>query len=97
MTDQSQSEAPRRTGLERFFGGSPTGVVIRLVLLSLVVGFVMSVFGISPQSVIRGAVDLFRDALRDGFGAFRTLGAYILTGAALVVPIWLIIRLTKAR
>lgn len=97
MTDQPQSEAPTRSGLDRFFGGSPGGVVIRLVLISLVVGFVMSVFGISPQIVIRGAVELFRDALRDGFGVFRSIGAYILTGAALVVPIWLVIRLTKAR
>ena len=31
------------------------------------------------------------------FGIFRNLGGYILTGAALVVPIWLLIRLSKGR
>jgi hypothetical protein len=49
------------------------------------------------QGVLRGAIDLFREALRDGAGLFRNLGGYILTGAALVVPIWLVIRFSKAR
>lgn len=97
MTDQPRSETPRPSAIERFFGGSPGGVIIRLLLLSLVVGFLMSVFGVDVQQVVRGAVDLFREALRDGFGVFRNLGGYILTGAALVVPIWLLIRLAKGR
>lgn len=97
MTDQSRSETERPSAIERFFGGSPGGVIVRLLLLSLVVGFLMSVFGVDVQHVVRGAVTLFREALRDGFGIFRNLGGYILTGAALVVPIWLLIRLTKGR
>ena len=95
MTDQRTEARP--SAIERFFGGSPGGVIIRLVLLSLVVGFMMSVFGVDVQSVVRGAVTLFRETLRDGFGIFRNLGGYILTGAALVIPIWLLIRLSKAR
>jgi len=98
MSDQYPSETPRpRSGIERFFGGSPGGVIVRLLLLSLVVGFLMSVFGIRPVNVIDGAVRLFRDAMRDGFGVFRNIGAYIVTGAVLVVPIWFLIRLAKAR
>ena len=65
--------------------------------MSLVVGFAMSVFGVHPQDVVDGAINLFRDAMRDGFGVFRNIGAYILTGAVLVVPIWFLIRLAKAR
>tara|TARA_R110002124_G_scaffold16882_7_gene71500 strand:- start:63523 stop:63819 length:297 start_codon:yes stop_codon:yes gene_type:complete len=86
---------PPRSSLERFLGGSPLGVVARLLLLSLLVGFAMSVFGIEPQDVIDGTVNLVHDAMRDGFGVFRNLGAYVLTGAVLVVPIWLLIRLTR--
>lgn len=96
MTDQPNSE-PRRSPLERFFGGHPINVIIRLLLVSLVVGFLMSVFGVDVQGVVQGAIELFRDTLRDGFGVFRNLGGYVLTGAALVVPIWLIIRLTRGR
>ena len=99
MSDQYPSEptARRRSGIERFFGGSPGGVIVRLLLLSLVVGFLMSVFGVRPLDVVDGAINLFRDAMRDGFGVFRNIGAYILTGAVLVVPIWFLIRLAKAR
>lgn len=97
MSDPYPTETPRRSGLERFMGGSPGGVIVRLLILSLIVGFLMSVFGLRPQDVIDGAIDLFHAAFRDGFGVFRDLGAYILTGAVLVVPIWFLIRLSKAR
>tara|TARA_R110002020_G_scaffold178334_6_gene371337 strand:+ start:6579 stop:6869 length:291 start_codon:yes stop_codon:yes gene_type:complete len=94
MTDQPRVE-PRRSALERFFGGHPVNVVSKLVLLSLVVGFLMSIFGLDVQQLVRGMVELVRETLRDGAGVFRSLGGYILTGAALVVPIWLLLRLTR--
>ena len=94
MIDQPPAE-PRRSALERFFGGHPINVVIKLALLSLVVGFLMGVFGVDAQHIVRGTIELFREALRDGAGVFRSLGGYVLTGAALVVPIWLLIRLTR--
>lgn len=96
MTDQYPSET-RPSALQRFLGGHPINVMLKLALISLVVGFAMSVFGVNVQGVVRGAIELFREALRDGFGMFRGIGGYIVTGAALVVPIWLIIRLSKAR
>jgi hypothetical protein len=96
MTDQYPT-GPTRSGLERFIGGSPAGVAVRLVLLSLVVGFLMTMFGINAQQVVQGAIDMVREAFRDGAGIFRNLGGYVLTGAAIVVPIWFILRLTKAR
>lgn len=96
MTDQPQTQM-RRSPLERFFGGHPVNVILKLVFLSLLVGFVMSVFGLDVQGVIRGAVAVLRETLRDGAGLFRSIGGYILTGAAFVVPIWLVIRLSRAR
>ena len=95
MSEPVRTDIDRPSPLERFFGGSPLGVIVRLLLLSLVVGFAMSVFGIDPQDVIDGAINLVQDVMRDGFGVFRNLGAYVLTGAVLVVPIWLLIRLTR--
>jgi hypothetical protein len=96
MTDQPRTET-RRSPLERFLGGHPLSVIIKLAFISLLVGFAMSVFGINVQGLIRGAIDLVRETLRDGAGLFRNLGGYILTGAALVVPVWLLIRLGKNR
>jgi len=98
MSDQYPDEIPRRRStLERFLGGSPLGVIVRLLLLSLVVGFVMNMLGLRPQDVIEGTVELFRSFLRDGMGMFRDLGFYIVTGAVLVVPIWFLVRLSKSR
>lgn len=96
MTDEPRTET-RRSPLERFFGGHPVNVILKLAFISLLVGLSMSFFGVNAQSLIQSAIAVLRDALRDGSGLFRNIGGYILTGAALVVPIWLLIRLGKAR
>jgi hypothetical protein len=96
MTDHPQTETPRSPA-QRFFGGHPINVLIKLAFISLLVGFAMSVFGVNVQGVVRGAIDLVREALRDGAGLFRDIGGYILTGAAIVVPVWLVLRLAKGR
>ncbi len=95
MTEDYRPEP--RSALARFMGGSPVSVVIKLVLISLMVGFVMSVFGFDAADLVRGAVEMVRDALRDGAGVFRQIAGYVLAGAAIVVPVWLLLRLTRAR
>ena len=81
------------TALQRFFGGSPLAVLFKLLFLSLVIGAIMAGFGFTPTTlpsrILAGARSLFNL----GFGAFRNAGAYILTGAMIVVPVWLIMRL----
>ena len=81
---------------QQFFGDSVAGTVVRLVLLSIVVGIVFSVLGITPwnlferlQHLARRIVDLGFDTVRDAFG-------YFLLGAVVVIPVWLIVRLVKA-
>lgn len=96
MTDTT-TDRPSRSFGERLFGGNPAGVILRLVIVSLLVGFVMQSFGFDVRDLVRGAVDIFRDALRDGFREFRHVGSYILTGAAVVIPVWLLLRLTRRR
>lgn len=93
MSDDSTPRTP--SGLARILGGSPASVIVKLVLISLLVGFVMSVFGFDAGDLIRGAADMVRDALKDGAGVLRQLGGYVLTGAAIVVPVWLLLRLTR--
>lgn len=95
MTEDYRPEP--RSALTRFMGGSPVSVVIKLVLISLMVGFVMSVFGFNAADLVRGAVEMVRDAFRDGAGVFRQLGTYVVAGAAIVVPVWLLLRLTRSR
>lgn len=95
MTDDVRPNT--HSGLERLMGGRPASVAVKLVLISLLVGFVMSVFGFNAADLVRGAVTMVQDAIRDGAGLFRQLGAYIVAGAAVVVPVWLLLRLTRGR
>jgi hypothetical protein len=94
MHEERQQErvTTRRDPLVTFFGGSPGGVIVRLIVLSLFVGFVMTWLGLSPNDLLRSAERLFRDAWFNSADMFRSILAYTLTGAAVVIPIWLLMR-----
>jgi hypothetical protein len=78
-----------------FIGGSPMGVFIRLVVLSLVVGVILSALGITPQNFFFQINVLLQRIYDLGFGAFQSLVEYLVLGAMVVVPIWLIARFVK--
>jgi len=75
------------------FGGSPLGVIVRLVVLSIVVGFVLAAFDITPANLFDRLNVLLRRLYDMGFGAVEWLLGYLVLGAMIVVPIWLITRL----
>jgi len=77
----------------RFFGGPPLSVIFRLVLLSILIGVILEVLGLDPWNVIDSLRSLILRIWDMGFDAVRWLWRYLLLGAALVVPIWLIMRL----
>jgi hypothetical protein len=79
-----------------FLGGSPLGVFIRLAILSILVGLLLSVFGITPRNFFYVIDDFARHIYDLGFGAISWIGEYMLLGAMLVVPVWLLVRLLKA-
>jgi len=74
------------------FGGSPLGVVVRLALISLVVGVVLDTLGINLRNFFDRINDLLRTIYDLGFGAIDWLLQYLSLGAIVVVPIWLIAR-----
>jgi hypothetical protein len=79
----------------RFLGGPPLSVLARLVLLSIVVGVILSAIGLDPWNILRSVENLIRNVWDMGFDAVRWLWRYFLLGAALVLPIWLLVRLTR--
>jgi hypothetical protein len=81
---------------ERFFGGHPAAVLVRLVLLSIVVGIVLSALDITPDNLFYHLNLLARRLYDMGFGAFEWLFKYFLIGAVVVFPIWLVVRLMRA-
>jgi len=82
--------------LHRFFGGPPGWVIVRLAVISLIVGLIFSALGISPFDIVRNFERILRGIWNLGFEALGDLGRYFLLGAVVVVPIWLVMRLTKA-
>jgi Family of unknown function (DUF6460) len=81
----------------RFAGGSPAIVAVRLVVVSFVVGIVLETFGFDPTSLFGDAVRAIRRMVELGFTDIRQIGRILLTGAIVVVPVWLALRLLDSR
>jgi hypothetical protein len=82
--------------MDRIFGGNPLGVIVRLIVLSIIVGVVMSALGIHPGNILYHLERLIRRISDLGFGIFETAFAYFLLGAIVVLPIWFIARVLGA-
>jgi hypothetical protein len=81
--------------MERFFGGNPGLVLIRLVVLSLVVGVLLAALGFSPFDIIDSVRRLIQRIYDMGFDAIERAARYFLLGAVIVFPIWLVARLIR--
>lgn len=78
------------------FGGNPLGVILRLALISIVVGIVMKALGIDLGNFFQRINELLRNIYDLGFGAIEWVLEYLLLGALVVVPIWIVARLFGA-
>jgi Na+/H+-dicarboxylate symporter len=78
------------------FGGNPLGVILRLALISIVVGIVMKALGIDLRNFFQRINELLRNLYDLGFGAIEWIVEYMLLGALVVIPIWLIARVVGA-
>jgi hypothetical protein len=81
--------------VNRFFGGPPLSIIFRLILLSLLIGVILQVLGLDPWNIIDSLRRIVLRVWDMGFDAVRWLWRYLLLGAVVVVPIWLIVRLTR--
>jgi hypothetical protein len=90
-------ERSMSNGTNRFFGGSPLGVIVRLILLSVVVGVLLAALGVDPWNIWRSMEALARRIASMGFEAVEWIWRYFLLGAIIVVPIWILVRLLRVR
>ncbi len=67
------------------------GTVIKLILLSLIVGLLLNWFNVSPQDLLRGMFGNIDAIFKWSVEAFGSAASYILLGAVVVVPIWAIL------
>jgi len=79
----------------RVLGGSPISVLGRLVLLSILVGVVLQTVGLDPMNILKSLENLARQIYAMGFDAVRYVWQYFMLGAAVVVPLWILMRLMR--
>jgi hypothetical protein len=87
---------PDNNTATRFLGGSPLAVLARLVMLSILVGVILSVLGLDPWNILYSIQRLVTSIWDMGFDAVLWVWRYFLLGAVIVIPIWLIARLLQA-
>ena len=97
----SQAGAPlppaSSNALQRFLGGPPVAVFVRLLFVSLVVGALLVWLNIHPYDVFFWIQRFFNRLWMLGWDAVREAFEYIAAGAAIVVPVWLLMRLFNMR
>ena len=81
----------------RFLGGPPLAVAMRLLFVSLVVGALLVWLNIHPYDVFFWIQRFFNRLWTLGWDAVREIAEYVLAGAAIVVPVWLVMRLMNMR
>lgn len=96
MANSDDSVTKRNDIVTKVFGGSPLAVLGRLVLVSILVGVILSVLGLDPFDIFHSIERLFRTIWNMGWDAVHWLWRYFLLGAVIVIPIWLLMRLVNA-
>lgn len=81
----------------RFLGASPGTVLVRLLFLSLLVGAFLAFLNITPFELVRDVFTWLRSAIHLSLDSILEIGRWLLYGAIIVVPIFLISRLLGRR
>ena len=81
--------------MTRFLGDTPFRVFIRLLVLSFIVGLVLATLEIHPFEIFSWLERVFRRIWEMGFEAIERGFGYLVLGALIVVPAFLIMRVIK--
>lgn len=83
--------------LAQFLGDSPFRVIVKLAVVSFVVGMVMNAFDWSPFDIVDTVYRFVLHLWNMGFQAIENVLEYLLLGAAVVVPAFIILRILSYR
>lgn len=81
--------------MERFIGGTPLAVFLRLVVISIATGIALKAAGYDPRDLLANIPRLIQAIYDFGFGWIETAFQYFLLGAVIVIPVWLVLRFVK--
>ena len=76
--------------MQKILGGNPLSIIFRLIVLSIIVGLILTLLGLSPFDLIDNVRVAFLQLYHMGYGAIGWIVRYFLIGAVIVIPVWLI-------
>ena len=83
--------------LTQFLGDTPGRTLVKLIVISFIAGAVMSAFHWYPMDIVYAVRDFLVNLWNLGFKALGRFGDYLILGAAVVLPIFLVIRVLSFR
>ena len=83
--------------INRFLGDTIGRTILKLLVISFIVGVVMAAFNWSPFDVFYVVRDFIIRIWQQGFAALGRVGEYLALGAAIVVPVFLLLRILNYR
>lgn len=95
--DQARKPDMANSALQRFIGGAPTAVLLRLLFVSLIVGALLMWMDIRPMQIFEGLQRFVHRLWLMGWDAVRDVVQYIVAGAVIVLPVWFVMRLFNMR
>ena len=83
--------------MNTFLGDTPFRVFLKLAVISLIVGVVMRSMGWTAMDVVRWIRELVMHVWNMGWSAIENFADYLILGAAVVIPAFILIRLFAMR
>jgi hypothetical protein len=83
--------------VNRLLGDTPGRTILKLIVVSLVVGFVMALFNLDPWDIFYNIRRFVLDLWHSGFAALGSVGNYLVLGATIVIPVFVILRILSYR
>ena len=81
----------------RFLGDTVGRTIIKLVVVSILVGMVMNVFNIYPFDILYAFRDFIVNLWEKGWAALGRFGDWLVLGGMVVVPVFILLRLLNYR
>jgi hypothetical protein len=83
--------------INRFLGDTPVRIAVKLAVMSVIAGVIMSAVGWTPRAIYHGIIRFFQNLWNLGFDAIYNSLEYLILGAAIVIPVFILVRLLSFR
>lgn len=83
--------------VNRYLGDTVPRTIVKLIVISILVGMVMNVFNIYPFDIVYAFRDFIVNLWEKGWAALGRFGDWLILGAMVVVPVFILFRLLNYR